>query len=215
MNSIRFKKIIILLALPFVMEIVIACCGCSPDRSGMYSHISITLNHLENKEERPRVTRQEQIAKNAYGIYVEFYRQLFSYTPSAPSGLITNAQALHCESCNTNVRIFPKDSIEAIQIFTVNPFREDLQEGAEITHLFRVLDQHTVKTIEGFIQSDDTYADTGRSKWVVTDMDDLRYGIFLLLMEAPTHSSPHQFRIEITLSDGRVIEEETSSIELI
>ena len=101
------------------------------------------------------------------------------------------------------------DSIESIKIFTLNNFDNQHSENSDITDCFRVARAYSsieeyVKNINYTYECDDF--ETLPWKDIMID---------LLLMTAPTTTNNQQFKVQIKLSDGRILEQQTSEIELL
>jgi hypothetical protein len=209
------KKLIILffLLVPISSVIFHACCPCDVETQRRnYSHKALLLKNLDNSGEKAIETEALQLNKNAYGIrlYLEREKIVVARTKSINSFFIQSAYATSCE-CPPEFLYYPNDSIVSIKIFTVNNFDNQHLENSDVTDYFRVAGSYS--TIESYV-----------AKMRYTFASDYAYGfeyweqefkLDLLLMTAPTANNKQQFEIQVALSDGRILKQQTLEIELL
>jgi hypothetical protein len=203
-SQIMYKKITFLLLFPFIAHFIISCCDCVEPLIYHFTHKTITINNLDNAGSEPAVSTATSIIKAAYGIRIQVDREKTACTGPARSLFIESAYATKC-NCPPEMRLMPKDSITAIKVFTLNDFDSNHLANAEISDYFRVYTPHSFLAITTYLQA---------SKNVLYNESDLGIKIDLLLMTTPAMNTQHKFKVQITLSDGRIFEPETS-IELI
>jgi len=208
------KKLIILffLLVPVVSVLFHACCHCDVvTQHRNYSHKAIFLKNLDNSGEKAIESESLQLNKNAYGIRLYLEREKIVLVRAKPinSIFIQSAYAISCE-CPPEFLYFANDSIVSIKIFTVNNFDNQYLENSDVTDYFRV---GVSSTIESYI-----------SNMRYTYASDYVYGVEyweqeikldLLLMTAPTANNKQQFEIQVALSDGRILKQQTPEIELL
>jgi len=206
------KKTIILffLLVPIVELLFYSCCGCDVETEKRnYSHKAIFLKNLDNSGEKVIESESLQLNKNAYGIrlYVAREKVFIARTKHINSIFIQSANATSCE-CPPEYIYFPSDSIVSIKIFTVNNFDNQHSENSDITNYFKVA--HLYSNVENYV--------TKINHTYYSDFEDFSengLSVDLLLMTAPTINNFHQFKIQVKLSDGRILEELTTEIELL
>lgn len=93
----------------------------------------------------------------------------------------------------------------SIKVYTLNDFDGTHPAGADLSGNFKVYRNYAFMTMEDYLK----YADV-----TLYDERQLDIRIDLLLMTAPAITDQHQFKVQMALSDGRVLETETSTIEL-
>lgn len=200
----KIKKIIFLLFFPFIAHVVISCCDCVEPLIYQFTHKTITINNLDNAGSEPVVSTATSVIKTAYGIRIQVNREKTACTEPVRSLFIQSAYATKC-GCPPEKQLMPKDSITAIKVVTLNDFDNSHLANTEISDYFKVYTPYSFVTIGKYLQD---------SKNVLYDESELGIKIDLLLMIVPTMNTQHKFKVQITLSDGRIFEPETS-IELI
>lgn len=198
--------------LPVLAEITVACCNCVDSTIKNYSHHGLSVFNLDNSGERPVVTLDTSIPKNAYGIQLDLIRGLVAFNRTSP-GFFQSAYAFSCE-CPPEFHIKPKDEIQSIEIFTVNDFDDIHSAGLEVTDYFRMMNNGNLITLADYLESMKGTDSKGNSGWSIYNEGDLRLRLTLLLMEAPSMGTTHQFEVKINLSDGRTLEQLTTVIIL-
>ena len=209
------KKLIILffLLVPIVSALFYACCHCDVQTQHKnYSHKALLLKNLDNSGKKAIETALLQLNKNAYGIrlYMEREKVITSRTEKINSIFIQSAYATSCE-CRPEFLYFPNDSIVSIKIFTINKFNNQHSENSDITDYFRVAGSYS--TVESYIANmHNTYA-SGYVHGIEYCEQELK--LDLLLMTAPTVNNKQQFEVQVTLSDRRILNQQTTEIELL
>ena len=205
------KKLIILffLLVPIANVFFHSCCPCDVETQRRnYSHKTIFLKNLDNSDEKAIESESLQLNKNAYGIrlYLEREKVVTACAKRINSIFIQSAYATSCE-CPPEFLYFPSDSIVSIKIFAVNNFDNQHSENTDITHYFRVAGSFS--TVENYVANMNyTYADDFEYWGQELELD-------LLLMTAPTANNKQQFEIQVTLSDGRILKQQTLEVELL
>lgn len=209
----KLKKVLIVLLMPAVAQIIIACCECGDSVSKNYSHLSMTIAHVDNAGEKPVVTTSPTVPKNAYGIKVQLQREIVACNKSA---LPTFFQSAYACSCPPPLTILAKDTITDFRIFSVYDFDTNHSSNSDVSEFFKVYNYGSYTSITGYLGSGNSMGSYyGDSFWTLHNESELELEITLLLMTAPKINSTNKFRVQITLSDGRIIEHETTEIDFI
>lgn len=186
-----------------------ACCPCNVEtQHGNYSHKAMSLKNLDNSGEKAVESESSELIKNAYGIRLYLTREkiVIASAKQINSFFIQSAYATSCE-CPPEFLYFPSDSIVSIKIFTVNNFDNQHSGDSDITGYFRVAGSYS--TIESNVANMRyTYADDFEYWGRELKLD-------LLLMATPTANNKQQFEVQVILSDGRILTQQTPEIELL
>ena len=207
----RTKLTITFLLLFPIVSVFYSCVCDVTTKYESYFHATLRLKNLDNSGEKVIETETLQINKNAYGIRLYLTRER-SIVACAQQGNFIFIQSAYATSieCPPEYMYSPKDSIVSIKILTLNNFDDTHPANSEITDYFRAA--HSYSKIEDYISSiyytygDDNEFENSRNKEVILD---------LLLMTAPTTDNKQQFEIRVALSDGRILQQQTSEIELL
>jgi hypothetical protein len=96
----------------------------------------------------------------------------------------------------------------SIKIFTLNDFDAQHSGNSDITDYFKIA--HSYLSVEKYVASMQyTYGEYN------TTLSDTSLKTDLLLMNAPTTNNKQQFTVQVELSDGRILEQQTPEIELL
>lgn len=201
----KTKKIIFILLLPLILEIVVSCCECVDPIFQNYTNKAISINNLDNSGKEPIVSASTAIIKTAYGIRIQLHREKIACIEGPNSIFIQSAFATSCD-CPPPYQFLPKDSITTIKILSLNDFNSNHSANSEISDYFKVFNHYSFSTIQEYLKN---------TRSVLNYESEFEIKIDLLLMTAPTINNQQKFRVQITLSDGRILEQETSIIELI
>ena len=211
----KARIIVLFLLLVPIVSIFYSCCNCynvvTDDRG--YSHKALSLKLLDNSGAAVIESEALQLNKNAFGIRLYLTRvgceecgeNIISQNIKQLSTIFTpSAFAFACD-CPPDFAYLPLERIESIKIFTLNNFDSTHPEGSDITDYFRSAGGSFQK-VESLVSS--LYYD-----WAMQLPSDLK--IDLLLMVAPTTDNKLQLKIEVALSDGRILEQQTPEIKLL
>lgn len=207
-NSKKMKrnKIIIILLLPFLIEIVAACCDCVGTANFNYSNCSLSIENIDNSGPEPVITQDINIAKDIYGIQiiinrnenickVNRYQPIFFQSAYAYSG---------CQ-CPPEEEYVALDSIVSIAIKTANDFDAEHLENTDISEYFYVYQGFEFSTIEEFITN---------SRTTLYNFENPDNTFNLLMITPPSIGAEHQFMVTVELSDGRTFEAQTEILNL-
>ena len=211
----KARVIVLFLLLVPIVPIFYSCCDCdSITVSCKYSHKALSLKLLDNSGAAVIESEALQLNKNAFGIRLYLTREgceecgentVSQNIKQLSTFFAQSAYAFICCDCPPDFAYLPLERIESIKIFTLNNFDSAHPEGSDITDYFRSAGGSFQK-VENLVSS--LYYD-----WAMQLPSDLT--IDLLLMVAPTTDNKQQFKIEVALSDGRILEQQTPEIELL
>ena len=199
------KKVIFLLVFPLITEVVISCCNCIDPVIQHYTNKSISVSNLDNTGQEPIVSTANSINKNAYGFRLQLTREKLACLEKRYSFFIQSTYAMSCR-CPPPTQFMAKDSINSIKVFTIQNFDGAHPAGSDVSDYFKVYRGFSFTTIGDFLKT---------SKQTLFDERELQPLTDFLLMTAPAIVGARRFKVQLTLSDGRVLETETSTIDLI
>ena len=201
----KIKKLIIIILFPLIAEIVVSCCQCTDSLVLYYTNKTLSISNLDNRGSEPIVSSSPSFIKTAYGIRINLVRENIACIKQTNYFIIQSANATSCR-CPPITQFLPRDSITSLKIFALNDFDLNHSANSDISDYFKVYKQYSFASINDYLKNLDS---------TVYDEQEFDLGIDLLLMTAPTLSSKHKFKVQIILSDGRMLEQETSLTELI
>jgi hypothetical protein len=199
------KKVTFLLLFPFIAQVVISCCNCMETTTYYYSNKALSVSNLDGSGHQAVISQSDTILKKAYGIRVDLVREQVACSPKWQSPFVNSAYAFSC-GCPPAQEYLARDSITTIRIFTNFAFDSNHPTGSDISVYFKILQAYTFYTIVDYIRLTPVILHDQRELSVTRDF---------LLMVPPTLGSDHSFKIQYTLSDGRVLERETLPVKLI
>ncbi|RZK50897.1 MAG: DUF5034 domain-containing protein [Pedobacter sp.] len=197
------KKIIFVFAIALSLQLISGCvdCNCGPVKDIYFTKKGLSLKNLDGSLPEPKVTKDSVIGSAKYGIQMQFAtEQLALNYHKVNWGLMSTAMACSCEEDN----VIGKEDILAVAIFSNNDFDASHPKNTDLSLYFKA------KLNDAHIPIDD-YLKT---------LKDLKHSAiiafyqWIFLQQAPTASKNHKFRVKINLSDGRVLEAETTEVQL-
>ena len=200
-------KIFVLVLFLAIMDFTFSCCPPVEGVKVRYSHCKITVSNIDNSGDYPVVVTTGSIPKNNYGIKLDITKQEDSCTNLTSKyrfSIFTSAYACDQE----DFAIFKAlDTITQIQIISLHDFNSTHPANSDVSELFYVFEEGKSSTIEEFLNNK-IYNFEGNQY-------DLFESILLLLNHTPDANTLQQFKVEIHLSDGRILSSTTPEIELI
>ncbi|MFK7758267.1 MAG: DUF5034 domain-containing protein [Flavobacteriales bacterium] len=192
------NRIILLLLLPFLAEVFISCCDCEDPVEITYSHCALATRLLDLSSGEPVVEEApEFIVANSFGIEVTLERsEEVCLWNSNKFSLFTEASALTCDCQDFDTT--PRETVTDLRVITLTDFNEDFTFGDDVSPLF--LERKFNGTTLGLITATDEII----YDYSFTQYED--YVMDLVLTQAPELQGDYQFRVEVELSDGRVLE---------
>ncbi|UXE66480.1 MAG: DUF5034 domain-containing protein [Chryseotalea sp. WA131a] len=211
----KLNKIVTVWMIPVLAQIVVACCDCIDPVLKNYSNLSMTVDNLDNGGEKPIVTNSATVPKNAYGIKVNFHREIVACNKKTSPTFFQSAYAFSCD-CPPPLEIMAKDSIVTFKVFSVYDFDSNHPAYSDISEFFKIFNYNSYSTINDYLNSKKNIGYYyGNSAWTLYDESELEFEMTLLLMTTPKINMNNKFRVQITLSDGRIFEQETTEIDFI
>ena len=199
------KKVAFLLLFPFIAQVVISCCNCMETTTYYYSNRALSVSNLDGSGHQAVLSQSATILKKAYGIRVDLVREQVACSPRWQSPFINSAYAFSCK-CPPAQEYLARDSITSIRIITNFAFDSNHPAGSDVSAYFKIFKAYTFYTIGDYLRY---------TPVTLHDQRELSVSIDFLLMEPPTLGSDHHFKVQYMLSDGRVLERETSPVKLI
>ncbi|MDH8700975.1 hypothetical protein M2138_000309 [Dysgonomonadaceae bacterium PH5-43] len=205
---------VFLLLVPVVGALFHTCCPCDKEtQHEYYSHKTMFLKNLDNSGEYVIESESSQLNKNAYGIRLCLEREVIVATYSKRqfnSMFIQSAYATSCV-CPPEFINHPIDSIVSIKIITVNDFDNQYLENSDVTDCFRIAGSFSeVDDYVAGMQYDYTYDYADNFEYYGRNIE-----LDFLLMIPPKANNKQQFEVQLILSDGRILKQQTLEIELL
>ena len=202
-------KIILILLFPLVTNLIMSCCNCEATITQHYTNSSFTLQVLDNSGSSAIVATSDSIIKKAFGIRMQLIRELTARLHKRCSILMQEATASDLCSCGPGKEYLPKDSVISLKIITVFGFDSMHPANSDVSDYFKVAPGDiSFETIAQYMPMlNANYSDY--------DPNNISLSIDFLLMTPPTINTQHQFIIQIMLSDGRMLQQQTGLINLI
>ncbi len=207
----KTRLVVLFLVLIPVVDLLYSCCDCDVETAYFtYSHKALFIKNLDNSGKGAIASDSLELNKNAYGIRFSLEREkngIAQNLKQANSIFVQPANAFSC-LCPPDCIYLPSDSIVSINIFTLKDFDDLHSENSDITEYFRV--KHSYATVEEYVAN--IYY---TFEYDIEAFSEMLLEFDLLLMTAPTAGSNQQFKVRVVLSDGRVLEQQTSEIKLL
>jgi hypothetical protein len=163
------------------------------------------VSNLDNSGQEPLETSSGSVVKTAYGIRVKLTREKMVRIDRSKIMLGEPAYAYDC-SCPPTDEFLPTDSIAAIRVITLTDFNSSHLVNSAVSTYFKVYKSYSFSTLDDFVN---------KTSATFFNETELQVTFDLLLMTPPDSNGPHQFRVQIILSDGRTLEQDTSTIDFI
>jgi hypothetical protein len=199
------KKLFLVLLFPFIADLAISCCNCLDTLTHHYSNKTIAVSALDNSGREPKEISAGSVFKTAYGIRVQLVREKIVRVDKPGIVFGQAAYAYDC-FCNPTDEFLPNDSITAIRVLTLNDFNSDHPANSDVSGYFKVYTPYSFYTIDDYLkyQGNTFYSES-----------ELQLSFNMFLMTPPASGGAHQFRVQFILSDGRMLVQDTPTIDLI
>ncbi|WP_165501288.1 DUF5034 domain-containing protein [Pedobacter psychrodurus] len=162
----------------------------------------MSLKNMDVSLPQPMVTNTGIISSVNYGIQVQLITEQLTLTkPRITWGLMQSAYAC---SCNEDDFI-AKEGILSLKIVSNNDFDTSHPKNTDLNSYFKAKKGSTMISIDDYIKSSKDLSYNTRYAF--------NEGVFLQVR--PAIAKKHRFKLIITLSDGRILEAETTEIELV
>jgi hypothetical protein len=199
------KKLFLVLIFPFIADLAISCCNCLDTLTHHYSNKTLKVSSLDNSGQEPKEISAGSVFKAAYGIRVQLVREKVVHInkPAIVFGQAAWAYGCHCPPTD---EFLPNDSVIAIRVLTLYNFNSDHPANSDVSAYFKVYTPYNFQTLDAYTKY------IGTSFYSETE---LQLSFNMLLMTPPASGGAHQFRVQFILSDGRILEQDTPTIDLI
>jgi hypothetical protein len=198
------KKIFVVFSLALILQLISGCvdCNCGPVSKIHFTKKSFTLKNLDASLPQPMVSSAAIIASANYGMQIQLLTENLAVRKQNINwGLMQTAQACSCPE----ISFIAKEDITSIAIFSNNDFDASHPKNTDLSLYFKVKKPNLMVTIADYLKNLKDYSYLASTAFYE--------GVFLQV--SPTLNKKHKFRIKMTLSDGRILEAETTEVELI
>ena len=198
------KKVLTLLLIPFFADMLVACCDCDEPQFFKYTNSSLQVQNLDNRGQSAMPATGGIALKEAYGIRIKVHCETTASATVPFSFFLSSGYAFSCR-CGEPVQYLAKDSITSLRIITINDFDTEHKAGSDITDHFKLNAGYYFISIADYLKQEAPVFYMEADKNTILDA---------LLIQYPNQSGTHRFRIEMNLSDGRTLSQETDTIDL-
>ncbi|NEN23257.1 DUF5034 domain-containing protein [Cryomorpha ignava] len=198
------KRLILIGLLLFIADFFIACCRCDSPPIIEYKRCELEVFNLKYTDTEYDKLITDSIETEKYGIQLQF-TQKENTCQVKSSGLFVNT-ALACSCDETNGKAL--DRFQSIKIFTVHPFDSIHPAESDITKYFIAGMSYWDQTsIPEYVAYQNNY-DDGMTYFGHRDILSIR------LNAIPDSTMTRQFKIEATMTDGRVLTQNSPLVVL-
>ncbi|MGM9474781.1 DUF5034 domain-containing protein [Pedobacter sp. GSP4] len=197
------KKVLYILGLALISQLIVACvnCNCPPTRNIYFTNKALSLKNMDKSLPDSMVTNSRIISNANYGIQVRLQTTLLTMRKQQLNwGLMQTAYACSCNDDN----FIAKERVVSLKIVSNNDFDASHPKNTDLTLYFKARKGVTMISIADYIKT--------ANELGYDTMYPFYEGVFL--QAAPSINKKHQFKLTITLSDGRILEAETTEVEL-
>ncbi|TBO41958.1 DUF5034 domain-containing protein [Pedobacter kyonggii] len=198
------KKILFVFGLALMAQLIVACviCDCPPVKTIYFTNKGASLKNMDSALPQPMIANSGIISSANYGIQVQLLTaQLSLIKPAITWGLMQSAYACSCSDDN----FIAKEDILSLKVFSNNDFDVNHPKDADLSSYFKVKKGVTLISIDDYVKSSKDLSYNTRYAF--------NEGLFLQVK--PSIAKKHTFKLIITLSDGRILEAETTEVELV
>jgi hypothetical protein len=203
-NTMKMRKVLILLLLPFIAQVIFVSCNCPEPLIEYYSNKNFILSNLDNSGKRAVIATRDSVPRAAFGLRLQLNREKTAFYKPVQSAFFQSAYAFS-RGCPPP-QIIPRDSITSLKVLTLNDFNASHLSGSEVSVYFKVFERNSFTPIEEYIK---------QYKTILYSDEQLEEKLDLLLMTPPVLNKHHQFKVVISMSDGRLIELFSTEINFI
>jgi hypothetical protein len=218
----NIKSIRIALAIIIFFQLLDSCNDTinGPQEVYHYTFNNIQVQNIDNAGKTPVIVENENeiISKEAYGIRMLLnLERLFDSVVDVANNsfiknisLFNNLYAMRCDDDPLPPPLSLQDTIVYIKVFTLNDFDNEFMAGSDVSDLFKIYDSSKFQyiTIDEYVGK---YEETIK---IYKDENNIESEVFLYLMKPPIFIGEHSFRVEVSLSDGRMLLATTVKINL-
>ena len=193
------KRLILIALLLFIADFFIACCRCDSPPIIEYKRCELEVFNLKYTEARYDKLIADSIKAETYGIQLEFIQKENTCQVKSSGLFINNALACSCDETNGKAL----DRFQSIKIFTIQPFDSIHPADSDVTDYFIAGMSYWDETSVSEYVARQNNMDEGTGYFGYADILSLR------LNTIPDSTISRQFKIEATMTDGRVLSELT------
>lgn len=204
MLPMRIKKATLIIVIVFLIRVLFSCCDCQTPTEYQYSYDYFSVYNLDNSGASPTISETNKIPKEAYGIRLDFSFLKVSSVKRDKNSMFPEASASDCE-CPPYFQYIAKDTISSIDIITINKLDEQHPANSSVADLFKILLDLNYITLTEFINQPETIFN-----YKLPDKKSLD----LFLMQIPESYGEQIFKIEILMSDSRLLTMTTNPVIL-
>jgi hypothetical protein len=199
----RIRKAAFIILTVFTSRIIISCCDCPMTTEYQYSFDYISLYNLDNSGKDLIISQTNIIPKKAYAILIDFSLLKVSLNNFQLEGFPA-ANAIDC-FCPPETRYSPKDTITSITITTIKTFDNQHPAESDISSFFKLLGFDRYIPIQEFLSEPERI-------YEYTKPENEKIELFLL--QPPSVAGEYSFKVEVILSDSRLLSMTTNPVIL-
>lgn len=204
-----FSKVILLFISITFLRLLSGCCTCE-DEYYSFEYERILIHNIDNSGEWSKPSDLNKMPASG----VAFEIQIVGSEPilSSQNKIHLNGfNTLSAQSCNCEELYIPNSTIATIRIKTLEKLNDDYCCNDDVTNLFLANTCVACEDIGSFyLTIDELVRRINPEAFYQTPVNQ-----FLIYLKVPVENSVAQFEIIIELSDGRIITNQTSLIEMI
>ncbi len=197
------KKISSVFLLALISQLIVACinCNCPPVKTVYFNNKGISLKNMDLSLPQSMVTNSGHITATNYGIQIDLIKEFLILNKQPINwGIMQSAYACSCGEDN----FISKEDILSLKIFSNEDFDADHPKNTDLSLYFKAKKYNVMVPVADYIKSLKDFNNVFK--------DAFYEGIFLQV--TPKINKKHKFKVIITLSDGRILEAETTEVEL-
>lgn len=201
------------MSLPFLLEILVACCECPEPEYRLFSNEAMLVTTIDNSLQEPRVVTTDSIPVAAFGLLVHVERSLVA-CGGRRQFLLNGAYAMSC-LCE-DIIAGPRDTVSSIGIHTINELSDDYPAGSDVSHLFMIrrsrlnyasIDESDISNPSGGFFN-------GKEFMFHSEVNVRTLRLEILLIEGEGISGFHQFAVRLEYSNGGGLEAQSTAVKL-
>ncbi|HTG54887.1 MAG TPA: DUF5034 domain-containing protein [Niabella sp.] len=214
--------ILIVLCFVIVVGARCSCCKCDDvDVKYTSTFERIELLSLDNSGKDTVAIVNNTVNRNAYAVKMSLFSSIGTLLvhQSCPSFdlFISSANAMGCR-CPGSGKYIPTDSVVSISIIDLEPFDDATPAGSDVTSRFRFYGKYSgsyikidelLNSFERNLFYPDAYYSSASDPMTL-----LQTSVVFMLMQPPSKSGIHRFKLTVLLKSGSQIEQTTSIITL-
>lgn len=201
------KRIVLIGLFLFIADLFIACCPCVIPPTAEYKRCNLEVSNYRYNSEKYVRWHPDNVEAENYGIELRFSQDQNTCQIKSTGLFVNTALACSCDGQEGKAL----DRFESIKVFTVQPFDSTHAAESDITAYFWGNWEYEDQTsIPEYVLLQNNRDDEGLRYFIGID------NLLLRLNAKPTTGTTieHQFRIEATMTDGRVLSKLTTPVVL-